>query len=535
MPTSPTSSHSSWPEATVGSTPRKLSAWLSRMDVRRLLRIPTLPALLLFFLSLVFLASPTAAKQHALTARGESAAAERQQQAVFSLGAGSCEPPDAKDVLRSEAWGRALEVNQKITAAYARLGTLFQQILDPALALGTTTTAPSSTWFAVAPHASHEVGGGERAMKSALALLDSGTLPTLDANVRRVLTAAGVDTTTIAGNVAVAALKAAFVATEAPDLVICFMVELMVAVHHGSATVPHTLLFDKRCGVTQLCLDAITAVVKRAMALVASAPGSNTVEKLRIVAQTGLALLEHGNRLIFNHVADAAGQYLKWRSSMVGCGGVMPPEDVLEKFSLPQLEYDVAGVPASTSSTSRTKVKVVYLEAAAKLANANDDLTSILASHRCVDIMAAAFAIYEKAAQLVRDNDVMKAASWVKVGNNLMAWCEQAEAVAPAFRPAATGGAHTMQSVGDGTRPPTLPGEVNREDFMLMLTPFVKIGLNHRAWTLDDYGKRAHGSAKWTTTVNWGKFRDRYVPILHGAFKAAYDHHPRSLWPLKTK
>jgi hypothetical protein len=115
-----------------------------------------------------------------------------------------------------------------------------------------------------------------------------------------------------------------------------------------------------------------------------------------------------------------------------------------------------------------------------------------------------------------------------------MAYCEQAEAVAPAFRPDVAHGARTTVSVGDGTRPGNLPGEVNRADFMEMLTPFVKIGLNGRVWSLDEYGKSNKHDHLWVNTINWGKFRDRYVPILHGAFHAAYRRHPHSLWPMPT-
>ena len=122
-----------------------------------------------------------------------------------------------------------------------------------------------------------------------------------------------------------------------------------------------------------------------------------------------------------------------------------------------------------------------------------------------------------------------------QAGNNFMAYCEQAEAVAPAFRPDITHGARTTVSIGDGARPGTFPGEVNRADFMEMLTPFVKIGLNRRlSWSLDEHGKTNKRDPLWINTINWSEFRDRYMPILHGAFHAAYHRHPHSLWPLPT-
>ena len=313
-----------------------------------------------------------------------------------------------------------------------------------------------------------------------------------------------------------------------------FVVELIAAARHGSATLPPTIFIDRRCGVTRLCTDTIRRTFTRAAALVAAAPGANVRAKLTAVGNTGLHMLEHGNRLIFGHVADAAQQYLTWREGKVGCTGRMPSADVVTQFKLRPLPHRVAGVPASTSQTSPVKANALFRDLGSQLVNANNDLRSILRRHKCVDIMVVAFAAWEKGAELMRASGTRTTGeNWIKGGNNLMAYCEQAEAVAPAFRPDASGGAHTKKSVGDGRTPGVLPGEVNRETLMELLTPFVKIGINGRSWTLDDFGK-SH-STTWTLSKNWGKFSDRYIPILHGAFETAYRYHPRSLWPLVTR
>ena len=486
---------------------------------------------------LLLLAAPCshARLNHQLTLRAESAVDTHTHihHAHRAQVTSSCTPPDASAILASESWGRAQEVNRKITGGYAKLAKIFQKIVDPSFT--GRTTSVTSTWFAVAPHASHEVGAGEAAMKAALVVLDSSTLPSYSSMATSILRGAGVSTSTISGQLLHAAVKTVLTALNLDVVLAAFVVELVTALQTGSATVPRNLFIDRRCGSTHICHEVLTVTFTRAAALVLTAPGSSLKSKLRAVARTGLAMLEHGNRLIFGHVADAAEQYLTWRESQVGCGATMPSADVLSNFKLKPLPHRVVGVPASTSGTNSVKTITIFREVGTRLSRANDDMRSVLSRHRCVDIMVAAFAAWEKGADQWARGSRTDGSNWIKAGNNMMAYCEQAEAVAPAFRPDTSGGRHTTKSVGDRGRVRAFSGEVSREFLMQLLTPFVKIGLNGHTWTLDNYGKNTMRSDVWTISKNWGKFSNRYVPILHGAFVSAYGRHPRSLWPVVTR
>lgn len=240
-----------------------------------------------------------------------------------------------------------------------------------------------------------------------------------------------------------------------------------------------------------------------------------------------LSALRAGNRLIFEHVASHAEQYLKWRASRSRCGTPIDPAVVLKHLKLSPPKQRVVGVTPSQSTTSAAAARRVYDVLQADPAAADADLRPKLSAHRSVDIMAAAFALYERAGAVMREpgRTAADAAPFIHAANNAIAVVEQSEAAPPAFRPAPGGGAHTYTSVGDTAgRVAVMPGEVPRDALMFAMTPFVKLGFNTGSWALDGFDKQA------ALDLDWGLFRDRYLPIIHGAFRKAYAT-PRALWP----
>lgn len=322
---------------------------------------------------------------------------------------------------------------------------------------------PATHWFAIGAHASAEVGRKERMLESVRDLLDfSGDWMSIPVKVSEALSQIGA-----------------------------------------------------QVGYQQM--SWITA--KRALTLCQHAPGGTASEKVRAIAQTGLNMLEHGNRLIFKHICGAFAEYLAWRHRQ-GSRSICA-QQVLS--SLGPTLFNVPGVVPSNRSTDPHKVQKLYDAIQMDLTHMNEDQAALLSEYPCVDILPVAFACWEEAARLFRADtpELGHHHRWMQAGNNLIVFCEQAEAVAPAFRPAGLGQVFSSTSE-DEVRP--LPGEVSREYFMLTLTPLVQLPFRRGGWSLSAYTQDS-------VSLNWGRFRDRYVPILEGAFALAYASHPTDIWP----
>eukprot|EP00416_Gambierdiscus_australes_P035856 CAMPEP_0171105018 /NCGR_PEP_ID=MMETSP0766_2-20121228/61787_1 /TAXON_ID=439317 /ORGANISM="Gambierdiscus australes, Strain CAWD 149" /LENGTH=424 /DNA_ID=CAMNT_0011565759 /DNA_START=51 /DNA_END=1325 /DNA_ORIENTATION=+ len=365
--------------------------------------------------------------------------------------------------LASVPWdGRhALEVNRKVTSAYLRWGRWWAQIIDPATNSSSTGAWP--TWFAFAPYASREVG-------RVLLLLNS-------------------------------------------------LIELKVAagVVQSAQILNRKLVVDARCGPLRVCWGQVGGMIWRLATLVLPAPK-------RVVA-TIYNMLEHGNRLICEHIAGAAEQYAMWRRKQ----RTVTPDLLLAEFRLQPSRFRAGGVPASTSETNPAATRELFEAVAGRR-----DPRALLGEHRCVDILVVAFAAWEAAGVEFRKHGASaKHRQWLATGNNLVAYCEQAEAAAPAFRPRASS-ARTYEALGDFEGPLLpLPGEASRDEVMAMMTPLVRLPMRHVTWSLDDYAKTHLRESWYYNVLNWGRFEHRYLPILD-AFRVGNEAGPGSTWPLPS-
>mmetsp|Transcript_11695 Transcript_11695/g.31505 ORF Transcript_11695/g.31505 Transcript_11695/m.31505 type:complete len:428 (+) Transcript_11695:59-1342(+) len=359
----------------------------------------------------------------------------------------------------------AVEVNRLITTVYTKHAAAWQGIIDTGA--NATHTDAWPTWFAFAPYASREVGHGILLFTSVqeFEVIDAARLA-------------------------------------------------ITAFNFGT-------LVDPSCGWMHICWRAMLTFSHRAIESIALAPLSFT--------RTAKRLLEHGNRHICEHIAGASEQYFEWRQRIAGRSEAVQPSTVLAEFQLKPLNFEADGVPASVTKTNSSLATRIYTAATTDLRNANQDQRPMLASHRCVDILVAAFACWESAGLIFsREGASERHKRWMEFGNNMVVYCEQAEAAAPAFRPRGAA-PQTRKSVHDKEPVlPALPGEVSRHDITALLTPFVRLPFRQGVvWTMDSYAKSVLPNA----VLNWGRFGDRYLPILN-SLRLAYRTGPSALWPL---
>jgi len=382
-----------------------------------------------------------------------------------------CVPGGASDVsarLSRVPWdGRhALEVNRIVTATYIHHARWWQQVLDPGTNASSTGAWP--TWFAFAPYASREVGRG-------LSLLSN--------------------------------LQQFHAFTGLRQAIAVFNVESIAGPH---------------CGPLGVCWGHIAAILRRAAAVVLPAPGRSLA--------TAVGLLEHGNRLICEHVAGASERYMLWRQAR-GPQVPITPELVLAEFRLQPSSFRATGVHPSVTGTDPAAARRLF-EAAMRLAEVSDP-RALLAEHRCVEVLVVAFAMWESAGQAFRAKGTSREhRRRLELANALVAYCEQAEAAAPAFRPSG-GSPHGRASAGDNGTVAVLPGEVPRDELMALLTSSVRLPLRRGTWTLDRYARKVLGELRYYRVKNWGLLRDRFLPILD-AFRMGNELGPSAVWPLPS-
>jgi len=372
--------------------------------------------------------------------------------------------------LRAVPWdGRhSVKANRKVTSTYLWHARWWQQTVDPNT--NATSTGAWPTWFMFAPYASREVGRG-------LSLLTS-------LSERKVIT----------------------------------------GLQQASHVFNTKLIVDPRCGPLWICWGQIATMLKRLATVVLPAP--------KRALTTVINLLEHGNRLICEHICGASEQYVRWRRRLSWRAAT--PELVLADFRLQPSGFRTAGVRPSAEGTDPMAARQLFEAVANGLRGCHRDPRPLLVEHRCVDILVAAFAMWEAAGLAFRAQGASpEHRRWLELGNSFVAYCEQAEAAAPAFRPRGAS-PQTRESVGDaGAMASTLPGETSRDEIMALITSSVRLPLRRVTWTLDEYAKTVLREPRYYETLNWGHFSHRYLPILD-SFRLANEAGPSAIWPLPS-
>jgi hypothetical protein len=442
--------------------------------------------------------------------------------------------PDMSTVLNTHAWGAdPVGTNTLINGGYIKIAQAFHDILNPRNDMDMI-----ESWFHVAPHASREVGRGIIAFRDTKdAIAAASTFPAVD--WAALLCSTCSPTAKEAINMIMKALTTQYAVadyvgtlieklfTATVSAVNVFNIAVLYDSTYCTRTRTGTVIswFASKVACTGLRGHTIKYLFDKVVAVVGS---KADVEKL---LHTGMRLLEHGNRLIFSHIGSGAVEYLQWRP----CDSVeVTPERVLGEFRLADTRAVVGHrwdasyeIPQSRGRTDSRNAQKLYDDAMRMLSAANSEKRKFLADYPCNDILVAGFAMWEGGANAFKrakasGASVSDAQQMIKWGNNMLAFCEQGEAVVPAFRPNPncrhSSSAECYQSPSGGVS--ALPGEIPRDKFMAILTPMVQLTLHGGAWSLDAY-MHAIGKDKYFNKLNWGDFRDRYGPILN-AFEKGY-------------
>lgn len=392
------------------------------------------------------------------------------------------------DVLGPVPWDgqHAIEANRNITRGYLAYSNYARQIYFPNT--DGAGSPPCVTWLDFAPYASSEVGRGlqlETHLDDILRALQDGNA--------RLLWRSG--------------SKGLKLLSEHFD---------SEALWHGS--LPRADLF----------LHHATVLFR----LLRSAPGC-PLERLRAVLRTSINMLEHGNRLIFLHIGGAFWQFARWRESVLQHHPApripfLTPQEVLGEtgFRMDGAGFGSAVAPPS-ERTNLTDAQEIFHEILGMLPRSSEDLAGIFERRPCTSLLPVAFLCWELGgARIWADGADEKASLWFQMGNNLIMFCEQAEAAAPAFRPG-SGDPHTRWSRKEDpdTPPVVLHGEVSRHEVMKLLTAFVRLPTGKTNWSLHKYYKEQNSSLDLHEDSNWGLFKFRY-PLILDAFKQAYANLP---------
>jgi hypothetical protein len=214
-------------------------------------------------------------------------------------------------------------------------------------------------------------------------------------------------------------------------------------------------------------------------------------------------------------VGGAAQSYLEWRAAR---GGDVTPDDVLRDFSVTDAKNPVATNPAEARDMFDAAA-IAAAEAAATGAPADGRVAERFPSPPAdlKNAMTAGMALYELAG---RTTDRAQKNAIIAQANILLAYREQHDSVQPAFTPGRV-----------------LPGEVDRTKLMEILTPSVRLPLKDgKSWEFAEFAperlpaRDLNPLTPRTTEYNWGRFEDRWTPILD-SFEAAYQD-PAAIWPM---
>lgn len=262
--------------------------------------------------------------------------------------------------------------------------------------------------------------------------------------------------------------------------------------------------------------------------LVLTAPNKSLLGKMRSFFRTATAALEHGHRLIFEHIGGATAHYARWRQDYMQrhpAPGREPfyltIEDFFQEDGLWLLGsgYHSSLVPPSpsTSRAEKQEVEAILSAMESGLQLAAGDLTSICEGRRTVDLVTAGFLAWETGAAAYHSAGELTAQAdgWFKMGTGVLMWCEQAEAVCAAFLPAETE-PRTKRSAPEepAYEHLVLPGEVSRKELFLIMTPLVSLRMERAHWSLDADYKESGRLIGIGRETNWAYFRYRYPRIL---------------------
>jgi len=349
-------------------------------------------------------------------------------------------------------------INTVINAGYKKFAHCFQSLVERATDSSLGNRMP--VWFGFAPYASRVVGKGEIALGAMLSALEDEESSIWDLIP------------------AVSLLKGA---EHFKD----FVMNLVDVFNYGG---------DSGNMAAMLSVSVLEETVSRAASVVWNKPGDNflglpDMKKRAMAMLTDLrAALERGNRLIYQDVGGMSESYLHYRLDRASDP---TPQNIFDEF-------------ASVVGASTEDCKTMYDYAMAHLDDSPlpVDFDSQLSGS--MDSMTAAcgvagLALYEAAAA---ESDNNKANSYIKFGNNLLAFREQAFAVQPAF---------------------------NMELAIFeMMTPTVNLKMRgDNVWTYYGY------AGDDVINHNWGLFEDRWHPILD-AFRVGYESYPGSIWPMPS-
>ncbi|WP_257463585.1 hypothetical protein [Archangium lipolyticum] len=392
----------------------------------------------------------------------------------------------ARNTLRAPAPGllavtsRSLETNHRITQGYIQLAHELQALLDPDYRPGGTSRVLCN-WFALAPHASLEVGKGMLGAHLARSIIDAAQGEPAQ-SVQHALVRCGVS-----GQGLLAAEKMA-------DTLRWFGLSYDVAASLGTLVSAANL-------ESLLDLRTLWITTWRFVRLLHAAPGTTPLDKAEAVARTLEQLLLEGNMAIFGDIGGAARAYLDWRKS--SGGHEVRSAMVVERFSL------------KDSNPDEARRAWAYALAHVKDSPLPADFASALPGVSGHSLVVAAFALFEdsRRAASASERDAL-----IAFANNYLAWREQHDTVQPAFTP-----------------PAPREGEVSRPSLMLAMTPTLRLPLGAVAWELSDYtatlkDRDRNFLTSKPTEYNWALFEDRWPAILD-AFQVGYRHR-EGLWTM---
>jgi len=181
------------------------------------------------------------------------------------------------------------------------------------------------------------------------------------------------------------------------------------------------------------------------------------------------------------------------------------PDKVLNDFAA---SYQ----PRNGGSGSSLGRSAVYKWAIDNLANVDSIGGEALTAtgFNTMDMNIVGFALYEQAGAAYDASNAAPMAAYVKMGNLLLAYREQHDALAGVFNPGRV-----------------FAGECDRAQLMQLMTPMIVFKVGNLEWSLYDYCERNNCDVM---KFNWGDFSQRFTPILD-SFKGVYSN-PQSPWPL---